>query len=202
MFVFVFVFWRWKTPGYRGSRPSVSVVSHLRFTAIVFHSKVAANLPRIKSSNSEWIGVLARCIITFVPQIFYDIGNLTTVLEKWRFHGHLTARCLSRRGKGLFSCEENLAGELLLVLKGFEEVWRGKTWHVFVGLKFNVATPMVQRKIKTWLFGILICFGPFVIQNCKSFFFVQIDSGKQLTTLLVMGRRMPICQNIVRGRRD
>ena len=75
-------------------------------------------------------------------------------------------------------------------VKRFEEVWRGKTWHVFVGLKFNVATPMVQRKIKTWLFGILICFGPFVIQNCKSFFFVMIDSGKQLTTLLVRERRM------------
>ena len=51
-------------------------------------------------------------------------------------------------------------------------------------------------------FGILICFGPFLTQICKSFFFVKTDSGKQLTTLLVMGRRMPIRQNIVRGRRD
>ena len=88
---------------------------------------------------------------------------------------------------------------------GVKRVWRGLKRQNMTRLCWT----QVQRgntngpkETQDLAFGILICFGPFLIRNCKSLFFVQIDSGKQLTTLLVMGRRMPICQNIVRGRRD
>ena len=63
----------------------------------------------------------------------------------------------------------------------------------------NTNGPKENQDLAFWNFDLF-----WTISNSKlsSFFFVMINSGKQLTTLLVMGRRMPICQNIVRGRRD
>lgn len=141
-----------------------------------------------------------------VPQIFYDIGNLTTALEKWRFDGHLTACSASQEasiamGKGpLFQ-----AGMLKWGLK--RQNMTRLCWTQVEG-NTNGSPHNFQRKGKICFFQyrpLTSTYEPFSPLQFDLFSLVLIDSGNQLTTLLVIRltvkirRNLSKCQNIVRA---
>ena len=161
---------------------------------------MATNWPGIKCSNSEWIGVLARCIITFAERCPTNIlwhwefdDSPWKVKISWAFNSALP---LKNGQEPLFLWRKSgwlaVAGKM---------VWRGKTWHVFVGLKLNVATQVVQRKIKTWLLKFW-----FVSSRFWPFFIKKIDIFLCYNWLLCLSveeewKPGKIGQNIVRQHR-
>ena len=134
-----------------------------------------------------WSGTLRHNVCRDVPQILYEIGNLTTALEKWGFDGRRSnARWFWRWAGGAvrgLRCKDVLA---------WKRVWRGKTWRVFFRLG---ATYRTRRQFtKFWkenqclLSFFFIFFCPFHntcrhVSKPTTYFSLQLDHLKKVDIL-------------------